>query len=100
VQRDRRIRGHYDRQVTIRSKDGRPFKCNNALYYSNRTRFFPEGEVRGGRIHFREVSYRTSGGACESGRRELDQYTGSLDPAAQRLTLSWGRGAQVLTRRY
>ncbi len=97
-QKGRRVEGFYDRVVRIRSRDGRPFSCNEALGYANAARFRVRGLVVGGEVYLKEVSYTTAPSTCETGRRRLDRYIGKLSQGG-RIQLRWPSGAQLLRRR-
>ncbi|MFH1130215.1 MAG: hypothetical protein V1754_02700, partial [Pseudomonadota bacterium] len=100
VQKQKHVRGFYDRTVTIRSADNRRFSCNNGMEYTNTTRFQIEGKMEGRVLHIREVSYKAQPGPCETGERVLDEYKGILSPNGLTIRLEWGKGAQLLYRRY
>jgi hypothetical protein len=90
------VRGHYDRAVTAISGDGRPYRCNEELSFTRRTRYQVRGTVRNGRIELEEVDYTAEAGPCDDGVRDLDRYVGDVD--AETIVLSWGTGRQVLRR--
>jgi hypothetical protein len=97
-QNGRQVEGFYDRVVRIRSRDGRPFSCNEALGYANAARFRVRGLVVGGEVYLKEISYTTATSDCETGRRRLDRYIGKLGKGG-RIQLRWPSGAQLLHRR-
>jgi hypothetical protein len=99
-QRGSGVRGHYERLVVVRSGDGRRFQCNNALQYTNESRFEIVGKVEGRRLRIRELSFRARPNRCETGTRTLDEYEGELATDGRVIRLSWGRGAQLLYRRF
>jgi hypothetical protein len=94
------VEGFYVRTVWVRSGDGRRFQCNNQLQYSSQARFRVRGEIRGDRLHIRELGYTTLPDSCEDGRRTLDAYDGWVRAGGKVIELSWGKGAQLLYRRY
>lgn len=95
--RGRRVTGRCDRTVTILSADGRPFRCNGEISLTRRTRYDVEGRVEGARVEISEIEYEVDPGPCEDGQRMLDAYSGVV--GADRLTLRWEGGEQVLARR-
>ena len=95
-----KLEGHYDREVRVSSRDGRRFQCNQELSYVSRARFRVRGWVDGGRVHLEELGFTATPDPCETGYRSLDRYDGSIDQNGDIITLSWGRGAQLLYRRY
>jgi len=102
-QEGERLAGFYDRAVTVRSGDGRRFQCNDETEYMNRARFRISGTLRGPRVHIKELGFTAEPDPCENGYRSLAEYQGTLDRgdgAQDRIVLSWGRGAQILIRRY
>jgi hypothetical protein len=101
TQNGRTVEGFYDRYVAIRSRDGRPFRCNEALGYRNAARFRVRGVIQAGKVLLREVSYVTRPGSCETGRRSLDRYIGILTRtgAGSAIQLRWKNGAQLLRKR-
>jgi hypothetical protein len=54
----------------------------------------------GRHLHLEEVSFSAVPDPCETGYPSLDHYGGGVDPRGEVITLSWGRGAQLLYRRY
>lgn len=98
-QRGKRVEGFYDREVAVRSRDGRRFLCNDGLGYNSRARFLIRGKVVGDQLHLREVSYVTKAGRCDTGRRTLDRYVGVLQGRDGLINLRWRTGGQLLRRR-
>ena len=99
-QRNARVEGYYDRQVRVRSSDGRRFLCNNGLAYTSVARFRVRGVITAGYLHLREVGFKAKPGQCEPGRRSLDKYRGTLSQDGATLHLHWAAGMQRLRRRY
>jgi hypothetical protein len=99
-QRSGVVEGFYVRTVWVRSGDGRRFQCNNQLQYSSKARFRVRGEIEGNRLRIRELGYTTLPDRCEDGRRTLDAYDGWIQTGGKVIELSWGKGAQLLYRRY
>jgi hypothetical protein len=99
-QRVNLVEGFYDRTVHVRSGDGRIFRCNGALEYTSRARFEVRGVMSGQRIRIRELRYAATRDRCETGHRTLDEYEGVVRAEGDEILLSWGRGAQILFRRY
>lgn len=99
-QRGVMLSGQYERVVVVRSGDGRRFQCNGALQYTNASRFELSGKIEGRRVRIRELSFRARPHRCETGQRTLDEYEGVLAPGGHAIRLSWGRGAQLLQRRF
>ncbi|MCK5798235.1 MAG: hypothetical protein KAI47_13675, partial [Deltaproteobacteria bacterium] len=97
--RGRRVEGFYDRFVRIRSRDGRPFSCNEALGYENSARFRVQGVLVGEEVYLEEISYAAAPSTCETGRRRLDHYIGKIRLGGAQLELRWPKGAQLLHRR-
>jgi hypothetical protein len=79
-QHGNQLAGHYDRHVTVRSGDGRRFRCNQQLHYTSRARFVVRGGVEGRHLHLEEVSFSAVPDPCETGYRSLDHYVGVVDP--------------------
>ena len=100
VQHAGQVEGFYDRVVSIRSSDGRKFRCNDEVGYSNAARFRVQGKLVEGKLHLRELSYKTLPGRCETGKRTLDSYFGKVASGGHQVHLSWHNGVQVLRRRY
>jgi hypothetical protein len=99
-QRGSVLNGQYERVVVVRSGDGRRFQCNGALQYTNESRFELRGKIEGRRVRIRELSFQARPHRCETGQRTLDEYEGVLAPGGHAIRLSWGRGAQLLQRRF
>ena len=99
LQRGDEVYGYYDRLVVVRSADGRRFMCNHGLAYSNLARFRVRGHIKDGRMILKELDYRARPGACETGRRVLDTYQGTLAREGSLIRLRWKRGAQLLYKR-
>ena len=92
------VRGYYDRVLTVRSGDGRPFECYQDTRYQKFTRFRVIGSIDGPLVRLRETDYETKPDPCDAGRRHMTSYTGRLE--GQTLTLRWPpSGMQVLKRR-
>ena len=88
--------GHYDSEVTNISGDGRPYRCNEELSFTRRTRYEVRGSVSGGRLQVEEIEYTADAGPCDDGIRALDQYFGAVDGEA--IVLSGATGRQTLRR--
>ena len=100
LQNGDRVDGFYDRRVTVRSGDGRRFVCNNEYGYETFARFKVRGRIKGARVHIREVEFNAKAGACETSKRLLDEYQGIVALDGSMIHLSWGKGSQLLYRRY
>lgn len=100
LQRNEEIVGYYDRQVIVRSGDGRRFVCNNELAYANVTRYRVAGKIVDGQLVIRELDYRAQPGLCETGKRRLDSYRGVVSTSSDSIRLAWSKGAQLLIRRH
>ncbi len=94
---DNKVTGSYWRKVTVISRDGKPFECNNERRYDLEAEFKVEGILRNGIVSFREKAVRIKPGPCEQGQRNLDKYQGRL--AKNQLVLNWGSTKQSLERR-
>ena len=90
------VRGHYERAVTAISGDGRPFRCNEELSFTKRTRYQVRGTLRQRRLQMEETEYAVDTDACDDGVRELDRYLGEVRDDS--IVLSWGSGQQILRR--
>lgn len=91
------ISGRYRRQVTVISRDGRPFECNGKRRYRLQAEFKLEGKIEGGVLKVQEKSVKVTPGPCEKGQRRLDEYKGRV--TGGKLVLKWDRGSQALERR-
>lgn len=100
IQRGSQVEGFYDRTVRMRSRDGRPFRCNDELGYRNSARFRVRGLIAGREVYLKEISYSTAPSDCETGQRRLDRYIGVLEAGSGRIQLRWRSGAQFLRRRH
>jgi hypothetical protein len=94
-----KVRGWYDRKVTMLSVDERLFRCNQRLGFTKVTRVWVDGKVDSGRISLREVRFDAKPGPCDDGARQLVEYSGALDAAGQVLQLRWAPGAGQMLRR-
>jgi hypothetical protein len=98
TQQGKELRGFYDRVLTVRSGDGRPFECYRDTRYQKFTRFRVTGVVDGAQVTLREIEFETPPDPCDRGQRRMTTYVGRLD--GQTLTLRWQpSGMQVLRRR-
>jgi hypothetical protein len=101
------LRGHYLREVTVRSS-GAPFACNQDQLYRQRAWF--EVEARAirpsraaggepnprGAIEIVEVGYRVEPSPCDHGFRKLGRYRARVDKG--RAELRFPEGRQTLWR--
>jgi len=90
------VQGHYDRAVTAVSGDGRPYRCNEELSFTVRTRYEVRGSVRGRQVRIETTDYTADAGPCDDGIRALDRYVGKVEPGA--IVLSGNTGRQTLRR--
>lgn len=93
-----RLRGSYQRHVTVFAEDGRIYPCNGLTFYDYTDRYRLRGWRRGDDVTVSEVAVDATPSACAGGaRRSLDSAVGTVYSDAVELT--WrGKNLQVLER--
>jgi hypothetical protein len=91
------ITGTYER-IVERTRPSGVFVCNGSAQTQSVTRYNLRGQRFGDKLTITEIDFAVSPGPCETTRRRLDRYRGTLTPDGQ-LILNWSGGTQILRRK-
>lgn len=96
-QKGRKLSGHYLRQVTMLSRDQKPYRCNGMLGFVVASRVQVEGQRIGDQIDLRELSVEKEQSPCDDTIPPLRSYQGLLQ--GDRLLLQFPGGSEQLVYR-